>query len=421
MAAPPKDDTEVTKWLQENGADEFIDEFYKDGYYDLADVSEQAIDKLVEQAGTARRLIRSLARLPRTPKGDPIAAPELPPGTQFDLSTPELTSLDGSIKFELPYALSTEAASSAITSPHSLELEDWIIIARNAQLLYGYQMDSPTPRRARRPVLLWKVPATTDFVRAEHLQAQVTSELTYTEQTASYARNGFSSQSAKAGFPFGAASFERSWREREGSSSYHKLLHLTGIWRYPRARLYLERCTAVNPEFVAAVQAALASSDQFVALSRVFEEYGHAVANEVLLGGQLYFQHKREAHGSVVETAVENTIKAAVSAKVGTELGNVDASGGAAFQDGSAQKVTAHELAERVSFEGFGGDTTLVSNPSRWADTVKDPKLWAVIANDQVVPTTSLLDAKLRDQVEGIWKKAPRPELALDGRVVTIA
>src|SRR5947209_2629286 len=264
MAAPPKDDTEVTKWLQENGADEFIDEFYKDGYYDLVDVSEQAIDKLVEQAGTARRLARALAKL-----NEPPAAP-----TQ----EAEPPSLEGSIKFELPYALSTEAASSAITSPHSLELEDWMIIARNAQLLYGYQMDSPTPRRARRPVLLWKVPATTDFVRAEHLQAQVTSELTYTEQTASYARNGFSSQSAKAGFPFGAASFERSWREREGSSSYHKLLHLTGIWRYPRARLYLERCTAVTPEFVAAVQAALASSDQFVALSRVFEEYGHAVA-----------------------------------------------------------------------------------------------------------------------------------------------
>ena len=416
----PKETTEVTMWLKKNGAEQFVDKFYNMGYDNLADVSEGVIKELVDLPGIAARLIRALPKPEPKPMRDPLAVPSLPEGTTLDLSLPELTAPDG-IKFELPLALSTEVSEGAIKSPNSLKNADWLVIARDSQMLYGFQMDGVTPKKAQRPVLFWKVPKTTDFVRAEHLEAKVTSELSYTEQSASYAKSGFNSQSATAGFPFASASFERSQREKQAGSSYYKLLYLTGIWRYPRATVFLEKCTTVSPSFKNSIHQALESADPATALDKVFEEFGHAIPSEVLLGGQLYFQEKREAHGSIEQNEVESTIKAAVSVKLeNTPVGNTTGSAGASFQDGSAQKVTAHEIANRVSFEAFGGDTTLASNPARWAGTVKDPNLWAVIANDRLHSTIDLLDDVLRERVLAVWNKIPSAQIALDGRVVTI-
>ncbi len=415
----PKENTAVTQWLKENGAEKFVDAFYKEGYDDKEDVSEEVIDRLVPLPGIAQRLKRSLKKPEPKPKRDPLAVPSLPLGTELDLSTPELKTPEG-ITFKLPEALSTEVSGKEIPSPNSLPDGDWMVIARNSQLLYGFQMDKATPKKARRPVLHWKVAHTTDFVRAEHLEAKVTSELSYTEQSASYAKSGFNSQSASMGFPFCSASFARSEREKQASSSYHKRLYMTGIWRYPRATLYLENCTVVSPDFVDRIEKALASADPSTQLNKVFEEYGHTIPSEVLLGGQLYFQEKHEARGFIQESAVENTIKAAISAKVSTQVTNAEGSAGVSFQDGSAQKVTAHEIATRASFEAVGGDTTLASNPASWAGTVKDPNLWAVIANEGIHSTVDLLNDDLRSRVLAVWRTTPPAPHALDGHVVTI-
>jgi hypothetical protein len=49
-------------------------------------------------------------------------------------------------------------------------------------------------------VLFWKVQANTDFFRSEILGASISSALTYTQETASYVRAGFDSESASGGY-----------------------------------------------------------------------------------------------------------------------------------------------------------------------------------------------------------------------------
>ena len=130
--------------------------------------------------------------------------PALPPGTQLDLSLPKITAPDVP-PFTLPAELSMAANEAAVESPAELSPEDWMIVARNSGLLYAYTMEDfdteafdantvISPPKAVLPVLDWVVPARTNFMRPDFLDAEVNSALTFTEQTASYVRSGFDSE-----------------------------------------------------------------------------------------------------------------------------------------------------------------------------------------------------------------------------------
>jgi hypothetical protein len=411
-ARPPSPDgTAVTSWLAERFAGAFADAFFEQGYLDVADVDDAAIDLLVTEKGTANRLKADLAR-----RAEPVVPPDLPPGTALDLSKPQVTSADG-VTFTVPTALSVSRSADAIQSPMALQNSDWVVIARNAALLYGFRMDGPTPVRARRSVLEWVVPERIDFARSEMFQARVESAVTYTEETASYVRAGFDKQTATAGYAFCSASFERSRKERTASTSAHRELHEIGMWKYPRATLFLEDCTRVSDAFVAAIDDALASDlDTGAGLEQVLDEFGHAVPMEVTLGGQLHFEHVRTEEATTTERQVEQEIKAAVEVKY---LG-ASASAGYATGSSTARSGSALELAEQTTFDGLGGDATLVSNPADWAPTVRDPRLWAVIGNARLVSTIDLLDDERRSAVLARWSAPASPELPAIGEPLTL-
>jgi len=113
---------------------------------------------------------------------------------------------------------------------------------------------------------------------------------------------------------------------------------MVGRWNYPRARLRLKYCTVVSPSFVDAIEKALAQGSeqaQFDALSDVFRQYGHAVPEEVLLGGQMFFSTRREVTGHIEAESVRTAVKAAVSIQTSDGSGG---GGGAGFDDGSGSK-----------------------------------------------------------------------------------
>jgi hypothetical protein len=391
---PPLDSTAVTSWLRARYAGGFAEAFYQEGYFDVDEVEVAAVDRIVTEKGTASRLKADLERRAR----GAMVPPDLPAGTTLDLSKPEVTSADG-VTFTVPTSLSVERTQDAIQSPNALQNGDWVVIARNSALLYGFRMDGPAPARARRPVLEWVVPERIDFARSEMYQARVESTVTYTEETAAYVRSGFDKQSATAGFPFCSASFERSHKERTARASARKELHQIGMWKYPRATLFLDECTRVSQAFVQAIRDALDAIDPREALRLVLLDYGHAVPVEVTLGGQLHFKHVRTEDSTTSEKQVEQEIRAAVEVKY------QGFSGSAGFAKGTA---TSHSeasvaLAEQTSFDGLGGDATLVSNPSGWAPTVKDPRLWAVIGNTGLCSPIDLLEPALRAEVLRHW------------------
>ena len=220
-------DTEVGKWLLANGGDQYVDKFFEQGYEFKADLSKEAIDKIVANTpGLAARLDRLLtAEQPKPKEHKDTTAPEipaLPPGTPLDLSQAVITAPDVP-PFTLPAQLSVQSDNAAVISPAELKPEDWMILARNSRMLYGYSMETFTgegpPPQARHPVLEWVVPSRDDFVQARELEAEVTADLTYSEETASYVRAGFDTESASAGYMYCSASFEREHKERQARSS----------------------------------------------------------------------------------------------------------------------------------------------------------------------------------------------------------
>ena len=155
--------------------------------------------------------------------------------------------------------LSVTANSIAVTHPGNLTQGDWLIIARNSRILYAYTMGNvpdkdDEPPQAEKAALDWMVPDSMDFLVPLELGATVTSEVTYTAETASYVRAGFDKQQASVGFPFVAASFEREHKERQAGASYQKQLQMIGRWHYPRVQLNLKECATASERFKTAIR-----------------------------------------------------------------------------------------------------------------------------------------------------------------------
>jgi hypothetical protein len=397
--AKRKEETAVTAWLKENEAEDYIDAFYEQGYYGIEAVDDEAIQEIVkDKPGIAKTLKNALSERKKRESVQAMAPPRLPAGTVLDLSAPELKTEDG-IRFSVAKSLSVDSTKAAIVSPNNIKPEEWSIIARSANLLYAYDMDSDEPKWAKTPILDWKVPRRDDFARSEISHAKVTSVLTYSDETASYVASGFDTQTATAAYAFCAASFERNRKFKSARSSEKKTFIQVGMWKYPRAQIYLDKCTIPSKRFKAAIRKALRADDSFGELHKVFKEYGHVVPSSVLLGGQLCYKESSTSDSFADEQSEEVKIKAAVEGKVA----KVSASAGMAYGSATDEQKSSVKLEEFTSFTNQGGDSLLCTNPPEWAPTVKDPANWAVIEMGGMRPTVDLLDDKLRKRVLDVF------------------
>jgi hypothetical protein len=415
--------SEVEIWLRANGAAEYVAKFQEEQFTDLRDVDEETIKRLVPTAtGLQRSLTRLLAQ--RKKAWETPEIPALPPGTTLDLSEPKLP--DGS-DIKLPSLLSDVGHAEALASPFDLEpAREWPIIAKERNLLLAFVIGSDKPARAHLPALVWKVPKDSDFVQDFKETSEIVSTLSYSERDNALAKAGFDKLSASASYLFSSASMEASRKKKEAQADKHTTLYVTSMWRYPRARLFLEYCTEVSPKFVAAVEQAFARHGggyrAFKAMEQVFGLYGHVMPWSIVLGGQLFLEHSEEKTASTHEASVESTVQAALSLKVGGFGGNVSG----VHQEGTAEHQAALDMASRESIRAAGGDTLLATSPKDWTPTVAKPLLWATIQIEESRPTVELLPAPLRERVLGLWRSYkdhddpayPQPLLA--DRVVSI-
>jgi hypothetical protein len=333
-------------------------------------------------------------------KLEPMPPPHLPAGTTFDLSSKELQHAD--VKFQVPKELAVEKGELGkppgdLKKPGDLKNEEWMVLANRRSVLCGFNMSGPVPTLcARYPVRYWKVPEG-DFMRDETGHSGVGSAVTYTAETATYVKAGFDKVTATASYAFCSASVERSHKEKQAQSSSKKRLYMTGLYRYPRARLFLDACAVVSPKFVEAVEAAVAAKDPAAELNRVLSQFGHAAPNEVVLGGLLVLTYSEEADASSDEHESEERIAAAVDIKFASARGSVSAE----HQTATSEKHTSESIAQRTTLETVGGDT--LSNPSAWKTTVANPNTWEVIENVGTVSTLELLPADLKQRALRVW------------------
>lgn len=393
-----EEETAVAEWLKKNDAQKYINDFSAQGYYKMASVDNEAIEAIVKERGLTNTLKNSLAEFKKYASGEPMPPPELPPGTELDLSAPQQQTQDG-ITFRVDKSLSVERAKEAIRSPNNIKPEEWMIIVHGANLLYAYDMDSDEPRYAKTPILDWVVPERNDFVRSEISHARVSSMLTYSEETARYVTSGFDTQTASAGYLFCSASIKRSHSYKTARSSQKKTLVQVGMWKYPRAQIYLDKCTVTADRFKTAIKDSLNADDKKSELEKVFKEYGHVIPTSVLLGGQLCYQMSREIESSEDEKQFKEDWGSSLAAK----NEKLSVSIGVAVGKGSDTQTGSVNLEEFSSFTNHGGDSLLCSNPAEWAPTVNVPGLWAVIEMEGMRPTIDLLDDETRQQVIDVW------------------
>jgi hypothetical protein len=414
-------DTAVTKWLHANSADDLIVKaFYDQEFYEIADVTDDNIETIAKgKPGLANRLKRTAHEIAAKQKAaeeqaaekknaskekrEPLPPPDLPAGETFDLTAPVLQHAD--VKFEIPTALQVEKGDRPRT-PEELKNEEWMVIAKYSKFVYGFDMSTSAPERPREPVLYWKVPSETEtFVRNEEDRARVSSSVTYTAETSSYVRAGFDREKATASYAFCSASIERSHKEKHAQSLSRSRRYMIGLWRYPRAVIFLDACTTVSPRFVDAVKTAVAANDPRAALEKVLKRFGHVVPSEILLGGQLVLNYSEENDASASEEENEDVISAAVSVKVGGASGSISGSKGTSTDE----KHSAERIAQQTSFEAVGGNTLLASNPSSWVATLADPNVWAVIENRDASSTLDLLPDDLKNQALKFWPIEEEP------------
>jgi hypothetical protein len=397
------EDTKVTKWLKKNGITDSttIEKFYKNAYYETEYLDEDAINEYVSLPGDKKKLLKLLKE--KGGKETDLSMPELPEDTPLDLSKPNIT-LNG-VDYDLPTSVpSVESENGNVVQPTDLTTSDWMVIAMSSGMLYGRQIfHKYVPRY---PVLWWRSPGDNYFVQDMTGTAKVHSEVTYSAQEASLVSSGLQKASLSiaggyGGFSAGVSGAHSSTK-KDGATTTSKNLFIVGIWDYPRARIFLDMCTVVSPDFVRSVENALEEQtyeEKIRSLEKVFNNYGYIYPKEVILGGRLYSIHYRQEAGEVNENCLETKVSAAVSLKLG---GYANAEG--SYQKGQGEQKTnqVQEIAETMSFTAIGGDTLLANNTAAWPKTLLDPNLWEVIELVDAEPTINLLPIHLKRKVEEI-------------------
>ncbi len=393
---------------------------YASGYRELSDLGEDqaTVEKQIRKAapdtpdGEVARAVKlwkadsEKSTPPTTP--DSVQAPKLPEGTKVDLSQNSVIIED--ITFRIPTELQTRPSGGTPRNAMDLTPSEWMVLAKRTRLTYGIHLDKALASTgdedalAMKPALDWLVNTAEDFVDAR-AEGAAASSMCYTSQLSNLVHNRLTKGALSVSAPFvgGAASAERN--ETQASSMARKSLFMTGVWRYMYATLDISKCTVVSERLVEDIRKAMAASEKerFDALRNVFNDYGHVVPSHVELGGQLYFQSKREAKATLSEIMVTTIVNTAVDAK----FKGVTAGASASFEDADGVKVDAQSIQESVSFTAVGGDITLASAPADWASTTKDPNSWAVIKRDSVVSIVERLkeleDAELYRDVKSVW------------------
>ncbi|KAF5390432.1 hypothetical protein D9757_005213 [Collybiopsis confluens] len=123
------------------------------------------------------------------------------------------------------------------------------------------------------------------------------------------------------------------------------------------------------------------------------DNYGTAFATSFTLGGYLYSTRSvsEEENSKLDET------KDKLRNAVGLSFTASKASGsfGIANSSGNRTETEHGDLHQTASltWNGYGGDTLLVSNPNAWASTVKDHRLWRLMNQRGVMDLRSLVKA----------------------------
>jgi hypothetical protein len=406
--------------LQELGVDDIIVaafETAKLAYItDLGDSRSKAETKISKIAPGNADVLKALLAAwdaEKKPERGP-AIPVLPrnkqiPSQTFNLNSPTI-KID-EVTYQIPAAIAITSGAKNPPDQHSLSAVDWITIAKNKFLTRGIDITRALSKEEKflsdESPLVWKA-GPVDFLEPTGL-VKSGSSVVYCSAYSDLRTHKIEGLNAKASYKFCTASFDASLDQRNSEGALTKRLYMTGFWRFPLAKLNRRKCTELSPEFLGAIKKAISSkpSEQFDALDQVFEQYGHAAPQFVILGGEASFTTEEVATALVSESEIKQVIQAAVDI-ITPEVGG---EAGVELSIGAGKKLSSQSIARNANWVMAGGNRLVVGHDPKWSEVLADPNSWDVIARDGLDDLVDLLPTtpeNIQEKVKEIWLRGQR-------------
>ncbi|KAG9125091.1 hypothetical protein FRC07_009005 [Ceratobasidium sp. 392] len=322
----------------------------------------------------------------------------------------------------------------------ALTEDEWAVIIRNCNLMFGWVVDSNNNQVVRAPKAAFQLrnglnmgtalaaiktdepdadatppaddsaesttpPEITAPTKARGIphfsindDSRVEITMTSHEFQESMAKSHFSATSVEAEASGGFGSFsggvsggysqESSSEEKSSSQKNEKTM--IGTYRFPRATIHLTpNDLEPTPELEAAIKRIRARKN-VMDLRQLHKDFGHLFCRKVVIGGCLQTTKTITMTTETSEKSERSQFKASVGAAVQTPW--VSASVKASHGQGDALDAgsTKTDTKEQLVFEATGGNTIFASDPMRWTLSVESPNNWRVIEQDSL---SSLADA----------------------------
>ena len=150
------------------------------------------------------------------------------------------------------------------------------------------------------------------------------------------------------------------------SSQYAKRVYSHARFRRDKARLVLENCLSLAPEFEYILGVAFEKFkgkdvELFDALEQIFDEFGHYVPSTVTLGGVMYFETDIVSIEGQTTDRIQESLKSAVKFKAGdTASGAIEVG----YDNDTYTKLNAEQFSRKYQMATKGGDDALNGQPA---------------------------------------------------------
>jgi hypothetical protein len=348
-----------------------------------------------------------------------------PPKGSVDVTSskwPILTASFGSdtVEFKLPDILKSGSSETAVPFT-DLKWTDWLHVAHLCNLTKAIRLDpvylgtgSILPDKV---ALRWRPQPGSGFVDGvtpDNLPGGgISTNVCFTAEEDSAFKQGVTAGSVTGGFWLVSATASTSTKSKLATTSRKRRIYMALKDVHPTCRLHMRECVEASEEFEADVRTALhgGADKAFLALLGLVSKYGHAVPENVVLGGLFVFENTKSvekwerSREHELKSQIEVSFKsAALSPNAGKGEDGPHAGTSGSYDDASGDWMSQEHMAENMRAYPVGGNMNL-RNWVQWQGTVVNPGDWRVILREgSLISVFAFLPPVLQKDVDRVWK-----------------
>lgn len=198
-------------------------------------------------------------------------------------------------------------------------------------------------------------------------------------------------------------------QEHANSGMVGKRSYTTANFFLPRIELSFDEFRpCASHSFLEKCQSAMekdTESDQFEALKKVLNYYGHFVSTRTLVGGRLFATQTKQFDGKEDSSSLTERFAAKVQASLSAPTVNVELSASAEKSTQADDKSKSSNESQSSTFHAVGGEGVVVQDAAQWAESLYDYKRWAAVQRENLIPSIDVLPEALASDCWRMLKK----------------